>query len=119
MNVELVAEHGGGGAAVRDETLLGSALGRAQNLYAYGSPAPSLLDLAAATAFGIARNHAFIDGNKRTALVAVCVFLADNGLQLLATNAEAAVMIEGVADGSVSEQDYAAWLAGCCQAYDP
>ena len=64
-----LAEHGGTGG-VRDEGLLESALARPQQLHAYGDPAPDLADLAAALAYGLARNHPFLDGNKRTAAVA-------------------------------------------------
>ena len=76
-----LAEHGGGGG-VRDETLLESALARPQQLFAYGEPPPDLAALAASLAFGLARNHPFVDGNKRTALVAYFTFLSLNGAEL-------------------------------------
>ncbi|MBX9811051.1 MAG: type II toxin-antitoxin system death-on-curing family toxin, partial [Burkholderiales bacterium] len=80
-----LAEHGGS-AGVRDEGLLESALARPQQSHAYGDPAPDLADLAAALAYGLARNHPFVDGNKRTAHVAYRTFLALNGAELVATD---------------------------------
>src|ERR671924_2296015 len=82
-----VAEHGGS-AGVRDEGLLESALARPQQLYAYGDPTPDLADLAAALAYGIARNHPFLDGNKRTTAVCCETFIELNGASLEATDAE-------------------------------
>ena len=77
-----LAEHGGG-AGVRDQNLLESALARPENLAAYGEP--DAIDLAAAYGFGISRNHAFIDGNKRTGFVAAVMFLRLNGWHSLQT----------------------------------
>src|SRR6188508_2449621 len=82
-----LAEHGGT-AGVRDEALLESALARPQQLYAYGDPAPDHCDLAATLAHGLARNHPFLDGNKRTAHVVYRTFLALNGAELVATQEE-------------------------------
>jgi death on curing protein len=104
-----VAEHGGS-AGVRDEGLLESALARAQQLYAYGDPAPDLADLAATLACGLARNHAFVDGNKRTAHVAYRTFLALNGAELVATDEEKYVAMLALAEGKLAERDFAAWL---------
>jgi death-on-curing protein len=104
-----VAEHGGS-AGLRDEGLLESALARPQQLHAYGDPAPDLADLAAALAYGLARNHPFVDGNKRTAHVAYRVFLELNGAELLATDEEKYVAILALAEGKVAESDFAAWL---------
>ena len=104
-----VAEHGGS-AGVRDEGLLESALARAQQLHAYGEPAPDLADLAAALAHGLARNHPFVDGNKRTAHVAYRTFLALNGADLDATDEEKYVAILALAEGKFAERDFAAWL---------
>jgi len=104
-----VAEHGGS-AGVRDEGLLESALARPQQLHAYGDPAPDLADLAAALACGLARNHPFIDGNKRTAHVAYRVFLELNGADLVATDEEKYVAMLALAEGKLSERDFAAWL---------
>ena len=104
-----VAEHGGS-AGVRDEGLLESALARAQQLHAYGDPAPDLADLAAALAHGLARNHPFVDGNKRTAHVAYRTFLALNGADLDATDEEKYVAMLALAEGKLAERDFAAWL---------
>ena len=104
-----VAEHGGS-AGLRDEGLLESALARPQQLHAYGDPAPDLADLAAALAYGLARNHPFVDGNKRTAHVAYRVFLELNGAELLATDEEKYVAILALAEGKLAESDFAAWL---------
>jgi len=104
-----IAEHGGS-AGVRDEGLLESALARPQQVHAYGDPAPDLADLAAALAHGLARNHPFVDGNKRTAHVAYRTFLALNGGELDATDEEKYVTMIALAEGKLSERDFAAWL---------
>lgn len=104
-----LAEHGGTGG-VRDEGLLESALVRPQQLYAYGDPAPDLSDLAAALAFGLARNHPFLDGNKRTAAVACETFLELNGALLQAEDLELYPVYLALAEGKLSERDFAAWL---------
>ena len=106
-----LAEHGGTGG-VRDEGLLESALARPQQLHAYGDPAPDLSDLAAALAYGLARNHPFLDGNKRTAHVAYRTFLALNGAELVATDEEKYVTMVALAEGKLGERDFAAWLRG-------
>lgn len=104
-----LAEHGGG-AGVRDEALLESALARPQQLHAYGDPPPDVADLAASLAFGLARNHAFVDGNKRTAHVCYRVFLALNDAALAASEEEKYVQMLALAEGSLPEADFAAWL---------
>ena len=104
-----IAEHGGS-AGVRDEGLLESALARPQQVHAYGDPAPDLADLAAALAHGLARNHPFVDGNKRTAHVAYRTFLALNGVELDATDEEKYVTMIALAEGKLSERDFASWL---------
>ena len=104
-----LSEHGGA-EGIRDEGLLDSALARARNRFAYEDPTPTLPELAASYAFGIARNHAFIDGNKRTAAVVCETFLELNGLLLNATDAELYPIFLSVAEGSLSESDLAAWL---------
>jgi death-on-curing protein len=102
-----LAEHGGP-SGVRDHGAVESALARPQNLAAYGEPdAPAL---AAAYAFGLARNHGFTDGNKRTAWIAARLFLADNGLRLVFDKVEAVRIVEGLAAGAVSEEAFAGWL---------
>ena len=101
------AEHGGG-VGIRDRGLLESALARPLNLHAYGEP--SLAKLAAASAFGIAKNHPFVDGNKRTALVAAELFLALNGFDLIADDVEVVQVFLALAAGEVSEEELAAWI---------
>ena len=102
---EQLAEHGGGDG-LRDAGLLDSALARPRNLAAYGDP--DVAALAAAYGYGIARNHAFVDGNKRTAFVAVELFLDLNGYTLTAGDAECIMVMERLAEGTVGEQDFAA-----------
>ncbi|MBV6416598.1 MAG: hypothetical protein CMLOHMNK_01206 [Steroidobacteraceae bacterium] len=105
----LLAEHGGS-SGVRDATLLQSALARPQQLYAYGDPPPDLAALAASLAFGLARNHAFVDGNKRTAAVACEAFLRLNGATLEARDAELYPVYLALAQGKLPESEFAAWL---------
>ncbi|KZD04878.1 type II toxin-antitoxin system death-on-curing family toxin [Oceanibaculum pacificum] len=100
----------GGLDGLRDEGLLQSAIARPQQLFSYGEPPPDLADLAAALATGLAKNHPFLDGNKRTAFMAAAVFLSVNGLYLDATEAEAEEMMVAVASGSVEGPAFAAWL---------
>jgi death on curing protein len=107
VHEEQLAEHGGA-AGTRDAGLFDSALARPQNLLAYGEP--DLASLAAAYGYGIARNHPFIDGNKRTAFVAVELFLALNGFQLVAGDAECVVIMLKVAAGEIEEDEFAAWI---------
>ena len=107
IHEEQLAEHGGG-EGVRDPGLLDSALARPLNLAAYGTP--DLPALAASLGFGLARNHPFIDGNKRTAYVAVETFLILNGLDLTANDAECIVVMLDLAAGELSEDAFAAWL---------
>ncbi|MCC6467929.1 MAG: type II toxin-antitoxin system death-on-curing family toxin [Alphaproteobacteria bacterium] len=98
----------GGSPGIRDEGLLESALARPQNLLAYGEP--SLFALAAAYAFGLAKNHAFVDGNKRIAFAAIDVFLQLNGCELTASDVEATVVLQDLAAGKLSEDDLARWI---------
>ena len=98
----------GGGEGVRDSGSIESALARPQHATAYGSP--DAAGLAAAYAFGIARNHPFEDGNKRTALVVCETFLILNGFDLDATDAELVVLFETLAAGELSEEELAEWL---------
>ena len=104
-----LAEHGGG-IGVRDEGLLESALARPQQLHAYGDPPPDLAALAASLAFGLARNHPFIDGNKRTAAVACELFLVLNDAMLQASNIELYPVYLALAEGSLDEAGFADWL---------
>jgi len=102
-----LAEHGGG-AGVRDHGLLASALSRPENLAAYGEPDAS--DLAAAYGYGISRNHAFIDGNKRTGFVAAAMFLRLNGYKLVADDASKVLTMLAVSAGDITEAEFAAWI---------
>ena len=104
-----IAEHGGS-EDLRDEGLLSSALARPQNLLAYGEPPPDLASLAAAYAYGIARNHPFVDGNKRTALVAARTFLILNGVDLDATQNDKFLIFLNLAKGAISEEELADWI---------
>jgi len=102
-----LAEHGGPDG-IRDKGLVESALARPQNLAAYESP--DAADLAAAYAHGLARNHGFVDGNKRTAWIAARVFLADQGMQLAFEKADAVSTMEKVAAGTLTEPELASWF---------
>jgi len=103
-----LAEHGGSDG-LRDITLLESALAKPRNVFAYDD-APDLCRLAASYAFGIARNHPFVDGNKRTALVVCEGFLRFNGIRIVAPREEKYSTYLRLADGSLSEQALAEWL---------
>jgi death-on-curing protein len=105
---EQTAEHGGQ-AGVRDRGRLESALARPQNQFAYGEH--SLPRLAASYAFGISRNHPFLDGNKSTSLVVAELFLDLNGLELTATDAECVTTFLQLAAGHLTEEELADWIA--------
>lgn len=107
LHDEQLAEHGGS-LGVRDAGLLSSALARPQNQAAYGNP--SVFDLAAAYAFGIIRNHAFVDGNKRTGFLAAYVFLDLNGWELMAHEDEAVSAVLALAAGEIQEAGFSVWL---------
>jgi len=104
---EQLAIHGGS-SGLRDAALLESALGRPQNKWAYEKA--GLAELAAAYGFGIARNHPFVDGNKRTALLAIFTFLGVNGVDFIVPEAEAAAMILSLAAGEISEENLTRWI---------
>ncbi len=104
---EQLAEHGGA-AGLRDAGLFESALARARNAAAYGTP--DVAALAAAYGFGLSKNHPFVDGNKRIALVATETFLMLNGHALTADDAQTVLVILSVAAGSFSEDALADWL---------
>jgi death-on-curing protein len=103
----LITRHGGT-PGTRDDSLLEIGAHRPRNLAVYGQP--DAFDLAAAYAFGIAKAHAFIDGNKRTAFVAAATFLRLNGITCRADPEEGVRMIEGLAASEISEADFAGWL---------
>jgi death-on-curing protein len=104
---EQLAEHGGL-AGVRDDGMLASAMSRPQNRAIYESP--DAADLAASYAFGIARNHPFVDGNKRTAFVAMELFLDLNGLELHATDEDCVLKMLQLAAGEIDESAFAQWI---------
>ncbi len=106
-HAEQIAEHGGG-EGLRDTGSLDSAMARPMNLVAYGRP--DAADLAAAYAYGIARNHPFVDGNKRTAAVVSETFLMLNGHSIGATDAEVVVAFLALAAGELSEVEMADWF---------
>jgi death-on-curing protein len=107
LHDESLAEHGGA-PGLRDEGLLDSALARPLNLAHYEQP--DLADLAASYGVGLAKNHAFIDGNKRAAFLAVGLFLAVNGFQLRASQADATLTMLDVAAGAMDEPTFAKWI---------
>ena len=98
----------GGAAGLRDEGMLESALDRLRNKWTYEQA--ELAELAAAYAFGIARNHPFIDGNKRTSLLALYTFLGVNGVEFDVPEAEAASIILSLAAGEISEESLTRWI---------
>lgn len=102
-----LAEHGGG-TGIRDSGLLESALARPRQIFC---DTPSLTELAAAYAFGVAKNHAFVDGNKRTAWVLCAVFLELNGRDVTAEQSDVVAMMLAVASSAITEEQFAAWLA--------
>jgi death-on-curing protein len=104
---EQLAIHGGS-AGLRDHALLASALDRPRNKWAYEQA--GLPELAAAYGYGIARNHPFIDGNKRAALLAIYTFLGVNDVDFIVPEAEAAAMILALAAGEVNEEGLARWI---------
>lgn len=106
---QLIAEHGGADG-IRDINLLASALARPQQLFAYGQPEPDIAALAAAYAFGIAKNHAFVDGNKRTSAVVTEAFLRLNGLGLTATDIEIVQTWSDLGAGLITEPELIDWL---------
>lgn len=106
-HAEQIAEHGGG-EGIREFGLLESAMARPQNLALYGDP--DICELAASYAFGIARNHPFVDGNKRTAAVVSETFLMLNGGVLQATDAELVVAFVALAAGELSEEELTGWF---------
>lgn len=109
LHDESLAEHGGA-SGLRDETMLQSALARPLNLVSYGSP--DVADLAAAYGVGLAKNHPFVDGNKRAAFLSVGLFLALNGQRLVATQAEATLVMLDVAASAMDESSFASWIRG-------
>lgn len=99
----------GGAEGIRDEGLLDSALGRPLNLHAY-RPESTLAEYAASYAFGLAKNHAFVDGNKRAAFLSIGIFLAINGRRLVADQVDAIQTMLALAAGELDEVSLAAWI---------
>jgi death-on-curing protein len=102
----------GGPSGVRDEALLDSALTRPEHLLVYGQP--TIFELAAAYAFGIVKNHPFVDGNKRTGFTVAIVFLESNGQRFTASEADATIQTLALAAGDLDEPGYGAWLRANC-----
>lgn len=113
IHAALLARFGGLAGTV-DEGKLEGALARAQQRMAYGDPAPTVFELAAECAFGIAPNHPFSDGNKRVALATADMTLWLNGFELAAGQAETVVVIQSLAAGELSVPELAAWLEQNC-----
>lgn len=111
LHDESLAEHGGA-QGIRDEGLLDSALARPLNLASYGTP--DFAELAASYAIGLAHNHAFVDGNKRTALLATGLFLHLNGYKLAASQADTTLTLIAIAAGELDEAGFADWLRRHC-----
>ncbi len=111
LHDESLAEHGGA-AGIRDEGLLDSALARPLNLNAYGTP--DFADLAASYAIGLAKNHAFVDGNKRAAFLVTGLFLHLNGYRLKVSQVDATLTILAIASGEMDETAFADWLRKHC-----
>jgi len=107
VHAEQLAEHGGA-EGVRDARLLASAMARPKNIAAYGNP--DAASIATAYAYGIARNHPFVDGNKRTAAVVSETFLVLNGYRLTASDAELVIAFLDLAAGDLSEAELTAWF---------
>jgi death on curing protein len=100
----------GGARGLRDEGLLDSALARPRNAYAY-NPAATIAELAASYGYGVAKNHAFVDGNKRAAFLSIGLFLAINGYRLTASQVDAIETMLAVAAGTITEPALALWIA--------
>ena len=107
LHDESLAQHGGA-SGLRDEGLLDSALARPLNLVAYGDP--DVIALAAAYGWGLAKNHPFVDGNKRTAFLAVGLLLRLNGHRLTASQPDATLTVLRLAASEITEPDFADWL---------
>ena len=114
IHEELITEHGGA-TGLRDSGLLWASLARPKHLFTYSNDTVTLFDLAAAYAYGLAKNHPFVDGNKRIALAVIDVFLRLNGYHLAASEAQAVIKISNLAQGIEDQDSIAAWIAGNSQ----
>lgn len=108
IHEDQLAQHGGT-PGMRDGNLLGASLARPQHLFAYGNP--TIFDLAAAYGYGLAKNHPFVDGNKRTAFMVMYTFLGLNNYWLEVTEMEVVVKIEGLAMGTETQDAISFWLS--------
>lgn len=108
IHEDQLSQHGGS-SGIRDENLLLASLARPQNLYTYGE-AVTLFDLAAAYGFGLVKNHPFVDGNKRTAFLAMAIFLEVNGYSLETSETEVVVIMEGLATDLETQETVSRWL---------
>lgn len=108
IHEDQLSQHGGS-SGIRDENLLLASLARPQNLYTYGETI-TLFDLAAAYGFGLAKNHPFADGNKRTAFLAMAIFLEVNGFSLEVSETEVVVMMERLATNLETQETISRWL---------
>ena len=107
IHAQLLARFGGG-AGIREDNMLESALAKPRQLRAYGQP--NVYEMAAAYAFGIVKNHPFVDGNKRAGFVAAYTFLGINGFDFTAPEEEAVIFTRGLAAGEITLEEYTLWL---------
>ena len=107
IHAQLLARFGGS-AGIRDDNMLESALAKPRQLHAYGQP--NAYEMAAAYAFGIVKNHPFVDGNKRAGFVAAYTFLGINGIDFTAPEEEAVLFTRGLAAGDITIEEYTLWL---------
>lgn len=107
IHAQLLARFGGS-AGIRDDNMLESALAKPRQLHAYGEP--NAYEMAAAYAFGVVKNHPFVDGNKRAGFVAAYTFLGINGFDFTAPEEEAVLFTRGLAAGEISLEEYTLWL---------
>jgi len=107
IHAQLLARFGGS-AGIRDDNMLESALAKPRQLHAYGQP--NAYEMASAYAFGIVKNHPFVDGNKRAGFVAAYTFLGINGIDFNASEEEAVIFTRGLAAGDVTIEEYTLWL---------
>lgn len=107
IHAQLLARFGGS-AGIRDDNMLESALAKPRQLHAYGQP--NAYEMAAAYAFGIVKNHPFVDGNKRAGFVAAYTFLGINGIDFTAPEEEAVLFTRGLAAGDITLEEYTLWL---------
>jgi death-on-curing protein len=117
LHLESLAEHGGS-SGMRDEGLLDSALARPRNQFIY-DPNADIAKLAAAYGFGLAKNHAFVDGNKRIAFIATALFLRLNGWRLATERLDEIQTMLNLASGEITEGQFAAWIRANCEKSKP